>query len=66
MKIGMHIDIKKRVAIKLECGRCGRDLDFSTQGNVGGDEFIFSPEPCETCIETAIEDEKFEPKEQSK
>ena len=46
MGIGMHIDIKKKVAVSIVCPLCGRDLDFSTKENVAGDEFIFSPEPC--------------------
>lgn len=54
----MGINVGKTIFVKLTCATCGKKLYFGSSKEEGntGDEYTFSPEPCETCIATAIAD----------
>lgn len=58
------VPLQAFIKLDAKCALCNGKLRFSVT-NVN-EVCVVQADPCESCIETAIEDEKFEPKEQAK
>lgn len=59
----MKIEVTKDLNVSLTCELCGGKLRAS--GSISGILLNIVVSPCDHCIETAIEDEKYERKETS-
>ena len=55
----MKIEVTKDLNVYVSCVKCGRKL--LATGEIMGIKLNIVVTPCEHCIETAIEDEKYEP-----